>query len=213
MESLSLTSRSREPGLRTAVAEITQAPLWAEADQLDFPGLLLWFAPTSSCLAWPLLRSNSRAWIAAPNSWRRCATQVSVLLLSASTASVCAFCFQNSNTIGSSLCLGGLTRFCGGATIFADTTNFIIGAVANLAVAIVIVRYIYYPLTQNKNYVFTFLAFNTIIYFVMSSLTSVEIGIGVSLGLLAIFGVLRNRTDPIPIREMTYLFIVIALCR
>jgi hypothetical protein len=126
---------------------------------------------------------------------------------------VCAFCFQNSNTIGSSLCLGGLTRFCGGATIFADTTNFIIGAVANLAVAIVIVRYIYYPLTQNKNYVFTFLAFNTIIYFVMSSLTSVEIGIGVSLGLLAIFGVLRYRTDPIPIRKMTYLFIVIALYR
>jgi hypothetical protein len=75
-------------------------------------------------------------------------------------------------------------------------------------------RSVYYsPLTQNKNYVFTFLAFNTIIYFVMSSLTSVEIGIGVSLGLLAIFGVLRYRTDPIPIRKMTYLFIVITLCR
>jgi len=73
------------------------------------------------------------------------------------------------------------------------------------------VRFIYYPSTHNKRYVFTFLAFNTVIYFVLSFLTSFEIGLGVGFGLFAIFSILRYRTDPIPIREMTYLFIIAAL--
>ncbi len=89
--------------------------------------------------------------------------------------------------------------------------GFMLGAVFNLAVALVIVRFIYYPFTQNKNYVFTFLAFNTVIYFVLALLTSVTVSVGVGFGLFAIFSVLRYRTDPIPIREMTYLFIIIAL--
>ena len=72
-------------------------------------------------------------------------------------------------------------------------------------------RLIYYPSTHNKRYVFTFLAFNTVIYFVLSFLTSIEIGIGVGFGLFAIFTILRYRTDPIPIREMTYLFVIAAL--
>jgi hypothetical protein len=86
-----------------------------------------------------------------------------------------------------------------------------LGFALNLAVAWSIVRHIYYPVKQNKNYVFTFLAFNTIIYFVLSLLSRVELSVGVGFGLFAIFSVLRYRTDPIPIREMTYLFIVIAL--
>jgi len=45
----------------------------------------------------------------------------------------------------------------------------------NLLVALVIVRFIYYPANPNKNYVFTYLAFTTIIYFVMSFLTSAEL--------------------------------------
>jgi hypothetical protein len=78
-------------------------------------------------------------------------------------------------------------------------------------VALAVVRFIYYPSTRNKPYVFTFLAFNTVIYFVLSFLTSAEIGIGVGFGLFAIFSILRYRTDPIPIREMTYLFVIAAL--
>ena len=82
---------------------------------------------------------------------------------------------------------------------------------ANLLVAFIIVRFIYYPTKQNKNYIFTFLAFNTIIFFVMSFLTTVELGVGVGFGLFAIFSVLRYRTNPMPAREMTYLFILIGL--
>ncbi len=81
----------------------------------------------------------------------------------------------------------------------------------NFAIVFVIVRFIYYPARHSKNFVFTFLAFNTIIYFVMSLLTSAELGVGVGFGLFAIFSVLRYRTNTMSTREMTYLFILIAM--
>ncbi len=93
----------------------------------------------------------------------------------------------------------------------SDLMYFIFGAVLNLFVSLLIVRFIYYPMTQDKTYVFTFLAFSTVIYFVLGMLTSAELSVGVGFGLFAIFSVLRYRTDEMPIREMTYLFIVIAL--
>jgi multisubunit Na+/H+ antiporter MnhE subunit len=96
-------------------------------------------------------------------------------------------------------------------TMFNELTDFILGVGFNLAVALLIVRFIYYPFTQNKNYVFTFLAFSTIIYFVLGLFTSTDLSVGVGFGLFAIFSVLRYRTDEMPIREMTYLFIIIAL--
>ena len=90
-------------------------------------------------------------------------------------------------------------------------TDFLLGFLLNLLVAIIIVRFIYYPKTQDKHFVFTFLAFNTVIYFVLSLLVKSEIGVGVGFGLFAIFHFLRYRTDPVPIREMTYLFVIMAL--
>lgn len=95
----------------------------------------------------------------------------------------------------------------------SDYLAFVLGFLLNLAVAVVIVRFIYYPRTRDKRYVFTFLAFNTIIYFVLSLMSSISLGVGVGFGLFAIFSVLRYRTDTIPIREMTYLFIILALDR
>lgn len=92
-----------------------------------------------------------------------------------------------------------------------DSTDLLTGFVVNLVVAWIIVRFIYYPVKQDKNFVFTYLAFNTIIYFVVSFLTTSEMGVGVGFGLFAIFSVLRYRTFTMSAREMTYLFIVIAL--
>ncbi len=85
------------------------------------------------------------------------------------------------------------------------------GAGLNLAIALVIVRFFYYPVNRDRNYTFTFLAFSTIIYFVLGVFTSTDLSVGVGFGLFAIFSVLRYRTDEMPIREMTYLFIIIAL--
>ena len=85
------------------------------------------------------------------------------------------------------------------------------GFAINLLIAVLIVRGIYYPIKQDKNYVFTYIAFSTIIYFVMAFLSSAELSVGVGFGLFAIFSVLRYRTSTMSTREMTYLFIVIAL--
>ncbi len=93
----------------------------------------------------------------------------------------------------------------------SELGSFLLGFGFNFLVALLVVRFIYYPSTHDKRYVFTFLAFNTVIYFVLSFMTSIEIGVGVGFGLFAIFSILRYRTDPIPIREMTYLFIIAAL--
>lgn len=90
-------------------------------------------------------------------------------------------------------------------------TEFSIALALNLITSVIIVRWIYYPKHRSKKYVFSFLAFNLIIFLVLSLMTSVEMSIGVGFGLFAIFSVLRYRTNPIPIREMTYMFIIAAL--
>lgn len=93
----------------------------------------------------------------------------------------------------------------------SDFIYFVLSFGFNFLIAFIIVRFIYYPLKHNKNYVFTFLAANTVIFFMLSLLSSVELSIGVGFGLFAIFSVLRYRTNPMPTREMTYLFVIIAL--
>jgi hypothetical protein len=89
--------------------------------------------------------------------------------------------------------------------------SFLLSFAFNFLVVLLIVRFIYYPSTHNKSYVFTFMAFSSVIFFVLSFMASIEIGIGVGFGLFAIFSILRYRTDPIPIREMTYLFVTSAI--
>lgn len=92
-----------------------------------------------------------------------------------------------------------------------DLTQFAIGALINFVVAFIIVRFIYHPLTPNRGFAFTFLAFNPTIYFLLGLMGSIELTVGLGFGLFAIFSVLRYRTEEMPIREMTYLFILIAL--
>ena len=81
----------------------------------------------------------------------------------------------------------------------------------NMTTAVIVVRWIYYPKHRSKKYVFSFLAFTTIIFFVVRLMSSIEMSFGVGFGLFAIFSVLRYRTNTIPIREMTYLFTTAAL--
>lgn len=92
-----------------------------------------------------------------------------------------------------------------------ESLEFIGAVVFNFLVALIIVRFIYYPVKQSRQYVFTFLAFNTMIFFVLGFSSQIELGVGIGFGLFAIFSILRYRTDPIPIREMTYLFVITAL--
>ena len=50
-----------------------------------------------------------------------------------------------------------------------------------------------------------------IVFFLCFTLKKYKLDIGLALGLFAIFGIIRYRTNPINIREMTYLFIVIGV--
>ncbi|PCJ86398.1 MAG: DUF4956 domain-containing protein [Flavobacteriales bacterium] len=81
----------------------------------------------------------------------------------------------------------------------------------NLLIAIIIVRFIYYPITKRKNYLFTYLLLSVVIFFLCNLLSNVKISLGFALGLFAIFGIIRYRTGTIAIKEMTYLFIVIGI--
>lgn len=92
-----------------------------------------------------------------------------------------------------------------------ESVVYVLGFLFNLVITLLITRFIYYPQNKNKNNLFTFIAFNTVIFFVISVLTTIELSIGVGFGLFALFSILRYRTDPIPIRDMTYLFIILAL--
>jgi hypothetical protein len=89
--------------------------------------------------------------------------------------------------------------------------DFLGAVLINFMVAFIIVRFIYYPVKQSRQYVFTFLAFNTMLFFVLAFSSQIEISVGMGFGLFAIFSILRYRTNPIPIREMTYLFVIMAL--
>jgi len=81
----------------------------------------------------------------------------------------------------------------------------------NLSVAFIIIKLIYHRDHNNNDFVFTYFMFNSLIFFFASILGSITINMGFAFGLFAVFAILRYRTDPIPIKEMTYLFIVITI--
>ena len=92
-----------------------------------------------------------------------------------------------------------------------DFFKLIVKAAFNLSIILLIVRYIYYPITKNKDYLFTYLLISLTVFLLCILLDSVKIELAFALGLFAIFGIIRYRTDPIPIKEMTYLFLVIGV--
>ena len=99
-------------------------------------------------------------------------------------------------------------------TDFFDKKDFfelLVKAIFNFLVIGYIVRYLYYPATKNKDYLFTYLLISITVFFLCFLLENVKLQLGFALGLFAIFGIIRYRTDPIPIKEMTYLFIVIGV--
>ncbi|MFC1619100.1 DUF4956 domain-containing protein [Candidatus Neomarinimicrobiota bacterium] len=81
----------------------------------------------------------------------------------------------------------------------------------NLLIAFILIRLIYYRSQKNPTYAFTYFMFNVLIFFVCYLLSNVTLSIGFAFGLFAVFAILRYRTDPIPIKEMTYLFMVITI--
>lgn len=83
----------------------------------------------------------------------------------------------------------------------------------NLITVWVVVHFFYYPKGRRRDYYFTFIMLSVSIFMLIALLLqdSADMGIGAALGLFAIFGIIRYRTESVPIREMTYLFFLVAL--
>jgi hypothetical protein len=93
----------------------------------------------------------------------------------------------------------------------ADFSELLIRLVFNLLVTIIVVQFMYARNSKRKDFYFSYLAVGTIVFLLSFLLNSVKLELGFALGLFAIFGIIRYRTDAIPIKEMTYLFVVIGI--
>ena len=93
----------------------------------------------------------------------------------------------------------------------SDFYTLILRLSINLLFLIVVIRYLYYPKTKRKDYLFTYFLIGFMTFFLCFGLKKLDIDTGMGLGLFAIFGIIRYRTNTIEIKEMTYLFIVIGL--
>ena len=92
-----------------------------------------------------------------------------------------------------------------------DLFKLFIRFLIDFSFTFVIIRVLYFAANRRKDYLFTFFIFNVLTFFICFLLRKVPMELGFALGLFAVFGILRYRTEPIPIKEMTYLFIVIGL--
>ena len=81
----------------------------------------------------------------------------------------------------------------------------------NLLVTGIIVFGLYAKTSKRKDFYFSYIAVSIGIFLLCFLLASVKIELGFALGLFAVFGIIRYRTDAIPTKEMTYLFVVIVV--
>ena len=92
-----------------------------------------------------------------------------------------------------------------------DFLELVLRFTLNTAVIVILVRWLYYSTVRRKDYLFTYILIASVVFLLCFLLESVKLQIGFALGLFAIFGIIRYRTDAIPIKEMTYLFLVIGI--
>lgn len=89
--------------------------------------------------------------------------------------------------------------------------HLIIRFAFNLLVCWIIIRYFYYRKHGRREFLFTFTLFSVTIFLLIFLLDTVKLQVGMALGLFAIFGIIRYRTEQVSIREMTYLFVIIGI--
>lgn len=98
-------------------------------------------------------------------------------------------------------------NFCDLEGLVEMSTRFVF----NLLIVWSIVHFFYYPKGRRRDYYFTFLLLSVSIFMLIYLMDGSNLQIGAALGLFAVFGIIRYRTESVPIREMTYLFFLVAL--
>ena len=96
-------------------------------------------------------------------------------------------------------------------TIQKTSAKLFFRLLIDLVSIFILVRFIYYKANKKSDLNFTFYMFNIVIFFICFLLNKVELSLGAAFGLFAVFGMLRYRTEDISIKDMTYLFLVIAI--
>lgn len=91
------------------------------------------------------------------------------------------------------------------------TSRIGIRLLIDLLTIFVLVRFIYYPLYRQREFFFMYFIFNIIIFLISFLLNKVDLSMGAAFGLFAVFSMLRYRTESISIKDMTYLFLCIAI--
>ena len=99
----------------------------------------------------------------------------------------------------------------GAAVILEAVLNLVKIFFFNLLVSFLIIQFFYYPKSRRMDYYFTFMMFSSAMCLLLFLMNNLSLEIGFTLGLFAIFGMIRYRTETVPVREMTYLFIIIAV--
>jgi hypothetical protein len=89
--------------------------------------------------------------------------------------------------------------------------DFFIRFAINMGGIFALVRFCYFKYSRHRAYASSFILFGMGVFLVTGQLSSVDISMGFAFGLFAIFSMLRYRTESIDIKEMTYLFLVIAI--
>ncbi len=92
-----------------------------------------------------------------------------------------------------------------------DLWKMLVRFAINLVVVLTLVLGCYRKYRGRSSYVFSFLLLNVMIFFICFTLKKFDLGLGMALGLFAIFGIIRYRTDTIRVKEMTYLFVVVGV--
>jgi hypothetical protein len=92
-----------------------------------------------------------------------------------------------------------------------DFISLLVRFSMNLAVIIIIVIGLYAKTSRRKDFYFSYIAISIGIFLLCFLLANVKMELGFALGLFAVFSIIRYRTDSIPIKEMTYLFVVIVV--
>ncbi|MBK7667229.1 MAG: DUF4956 domain-containing protein [Sphingobacteriaceae bacterium] len=81
----------------------------------------------------------------------------------------------------------------------------------DLASVFVLIRLVYFPIYKRRELFFTYFIFNIVIFLICFLLNKVDLSMGAAFGLFAVFSMLRYRTEDISMKDMTYLFLVIAM--
>lgn len=95
--------------------------------------------------------------------------------------------------------------------VWSDFGEMMIRFLINIVTVGIIVHAFYYPKVKRRDYYFTFSLIGVSIFMLIYLMGGVKLKIGFALGLFAIFGIIKYRTEQVPIREMTYLFVIIAV--